>query len=111
MEHVLYKPTKRLGELHWEVWEKLPDLHFEEATASGGAKALRAKGQGYYIWVAPAVVIKKEVNPNMPFFALGTRSGEEGQTINFHIPPMHSEDPITHARKLNQLLLLPARRR
>ncbi len=110
MEYVRCKPTNRLDELHWEIWDQLPDLHFQEATARGGGKALRAMGQGFYIWVDPAV-IKKGVNQNMTFFALGTRSGEEGQTINFHIPPtpMHNEDHVARARELNRKLRLHAR--
>ena len=110
-DFVLYMPASCLGELHWEVWNKLPDFHFQEAAASRGAKALRAKGQGFYIWVDPAVVIKMEVNPNLPFLALGTRLGEEGQAINFHVPPIYSGDLVTHAKELNHKLLAPARRR
>jgi hypothetical protein len=54
-----------------EVWSELPSCDFVQAKSGNGKNALRAEGEGLYIWVLPSTV---EVLDKKPLLrAIGKR--------------------------------------
>ncbi|MDR3581901.1 MAG: hypothetical protein P4L67_01360 [Candidatus Pacebacteria bacterium] len=54
-------PPKRKNEvILCEIWSELPPFSFAEVPAGGGKKALRAEGDGLYVYVPPSTVDELE---------------------------------------------------
>jgi len=112
MSYLKYSPLpeerKELGKVFWEIWQGLPNLHFEEAESRGGSTGLRYEDtdKKTYVWVDPDGYSAYKANPDSVFYAMmRSRDSKSFEAASVMPSERTLEDAITHAAELNQKIL------
>ena len=119
--HIVYTPTVEeivriiCGKHYLEVWNGLPDLHFEPSRAGGGEMGLRSEQDGNYVWVVPQAARTLEAAPRTILVPLLEKraDGKLYATMTDLPPDIYGEtlDSIVNkAKEMNLRHFFPSRK-